>query len=80
MIDEEVGARGEDYHAAIRTTKDRLERMIVGEIRNTSKSYEEIGKGCGLNKTAIAKIATRHGIRRKRGTGSVAHPRHKERT
>ena len=77
MTDERVNGRSEDYHEAIRTTKDRLDRMIVSEIRNTSKSYEEIGEECGLNKTAIAEIATRNGIRRKRGTGSVAHPRHK---
>jgi len=51
--------------------------LIVDEIVTTRKSYEEIGKRFGLNKTAVAEIASRRGVRRKRGTGSVAHPRHK---
>jgi hypothetical protein len=79
MSNEEENTRGEDYHAAIQTTINRLERMIVDEILTTNKSYEKIGRAFDLNKTAIAEIARRHGISRKRGTGSVAHPRHKDR-
>ena len=55
------------------------EGIMVDEIVTTNLSYEEIGRKFGLNKTSIADIAAKHGVQRKRGTGSVAHPRHKER-
>jgi hypothetical protein len=71
--------QNENYHEAIKKVVARLEGIMVDEIVTTNLSYEEIGRKFGLNKTSIADIAAKHGVQRKRGTGSVAHPRHKER-
>lgn len=52
--------------------KKRFELLVCEQIRGTALTYERIGTIFGIKARAVAEIASKHGVNRKRGKGSVA--------
>ena len=54
--------------------EDKIARMILAK---PAQSYQEIGEKYGVEASFVAKVVVKRGIRRPRGSGSPAHPKHK---
>jgi hypothetical protein len=55
--------------------KKRFELLVCEQIRGTTLTYEQIGTILGIKARTVAEIASKHGVNRKRGKGSVAFKR-----
>jgi hypothetical protein len=66
-----------NYHETMRAVLDWYENKIALMILTTDLSYRQIGEAVGVEASFVAAVAVKKGVRRPRGSGSPAHPRHK---
>lgn len=67
--------RKEQLKKKIAEEKLKFELLICERIRGSVLSYEQIGLRFGIKAREVAEIASKHGVNRKRGKGSVAFKR-----